>query len=73
MVPGGQGTQPPLDGRAASTVQECWELVLQGFETLILIPRVSRKACMDCRASLSAWEPVKAVMDTPGRTGAWGG
>lgn len=38
MVPGGQGTQPPLDGGVGSTVQECWELVLQGFETLMLIP-----------------------------------
>lgn len=73
MVPGGQDTQPPLDGGEGSTVQECWELVLSGFETLMLIPRFSQKARIGCRASLPAREPVKAVTDTPGRTGAQGG
>lgn len=54
-------------------MQERWELVLPGFEILMLIPRASQKACMGCRAPLPAWEPVKAVTDTPGRMGARGG
>lgn len=73
MVSGGQDTQPPLDGGEGTTVQERWELVLPVFETLVLIPRASQKACISCSASLLAWEPTKAVMDTPGRMGAWGG
>lgn len=73
MVSGGQDTQPPLDGGEGSTVQERWELVLSGFETLMLIPRASQMACIGCRASLLAREPVKAVTDTPGRMGARGG
>lgn len=73
MVSGGEDTQPSWDGGEGSTVQEHWEHVLSGFETLMLIPRVSQKACISCRASLLAREPVKAVMDTPGRTGARGG
>ena len=53
-------------------MQEHWELVFSGFDTLVLIPRVSRKAWISCRASLPAREPMKAVTDTPGRTGGTG-
>lgn len=73
MVSGGQETQPPSDGGEGTTVQERWEHVLPGFETLTFIPRGSQKACISCRASPPAWEPMKAVTDTPGRTGARGG
>lgn len=38
-IPVGQDTQQPSDGGEGSAVQECRELALLGFETLMLIPR----------------------------------
>lgn len=38
-IPVGQDTRQPSGGGEGSAVQECWELALLGFETLMLIPK----------------------------------
>lgn len=69
MASGGQDTQPPLDGGEGLLCKNAGSLCCQSLKGSCS----SQRACSSCSASLLAREPTKAVVDTPGRTGARGG